>query len=239
MAGKGKGKGKKATGARRRPALRRKWWLRKTSGGFFVRRRVPLFGLRGNTSIPGGMTSDNTSVLDLGAPVASASGGTNLYDIPFSMKFQLNHLDTYTDISNIADKYKLLGVAIRLTTANISLGAGAGLVMPYIEWCQDHDDNSIPTQSLISQKMGVRNLGFNTRGQATLYCKPVPAPALYNGALNAYSVPKKSPFINSTYVDVPHYGIKGIFRSIYLPGTLNTANISVDAQYSVYAKDLQ
>jgi len=233
---------RKPIGRRRRPALRRKWNVRRkapSKGGFYIKRRIPAYGLQGSTTLGATITSTNTSSFILGTPVASASGGTSLWDVPFSMQFQLNQLDTSTDITNIADKYRLVNAIVKLTTSNIALGAGAGLVMPWVEYVADADDATAPSVSIISQKMGVRTTGFNQRGQVSMYVKPVPSALIYNGVTSAYAVPRRSPYIDCSNPDVPHYGIKGVLRSVFLPGTASCANFAVDVQMCVHAKDLQ
>lgn len=228
---------RKPTGARRRPALRRRQYVR--TGGFYIKRRVPLFALNGSTAFAGVCSSSNTNILTLGTPVVAQSGGANLWDVPFSMQFALNQLDTSADITNLADRYRIVNAIIRVMTSNVALGAGAGLIMPFIEFIADHDDADVPTVSTLTQKMGVRTIGFNQRGMLSMYVKPLPAVALYNGASTAYGVPRRSPYINSSNNAVPHYGIKGVFRSVFLSGTTSCANFGIDVQLCVHARDLQ
>jgi len=210
-----------------------------STGGFYIKRRMAYFGLQGSTTVPGTMVSTNTSVISLGVASTAQSGGPNLFDIPFSIQFALNQLDTSADITNLADKYRIVNALVKFTTSNVALGAGAGLVMPHVEYIVDHDDATVPSLSQIQQKMGVRNIGFNQRGQCAMYVKPIPAAQLYNGVTTAYAVLRRSPYIDSSNNDVPHYGIKGILRSVFLPGATNCANIGVDIQMTVHAKDLQ
>jgi len=226
---------------RRKRLARRPLRLRRapSTGGFYIKRRMAYFAVQGSTTVSGLASSTNTSVLSLGTISAAQSGGPNLFDIPFSMQFSLNQLDSASDITNIADKYRIVNALVKLTTSNVALGAGAGLVMPHVEYIVDHDDASTPSISQITQKMGVRNVGFNQRGQLAFYCKPKPTFQVYNGVSTAYSIPARSPYLDCNNSDVPHYGIKGILRSVFLPGATNCANIGVDIQMTVHAKDLQ
>lgn len=231
---------KHATGARRRPNLRRRKLVRSQGplGGFYITRRVPTF--KCDSIVAGNMvTTSPTGLLTLGSPQAAQSGGINCYDVPFSMSFQLNQLDTYLDITNICDKYRILSARVKFFTSNVALGAGAGLIMPYIEYVKDSDDNSVPTASTISQKMGVRTVGFNQRGQAAISVRPVPSQQLYVPGGVAYAIPNRSPYVDSNSPDTPHYAIKGIFRSVFLPGGASGAVIGVDVQMTVHAKGLQ
>lgn len=226
---------------RRKPAYRRKRVYRRRRrvpklGGFIIRRRIPTFGITGNQLVAGSMSSGNTTVLDLGTPQAAAGGAGNFYDVPFAITFYLNQLDTSSDITNIADKYRIISAMVKLCGHNIG---STGFSMPWVEYVADHDDNSVPSLSQLTQKMGVRNVGFNQQGQLTMRCKPLPAPSVYNGVSTAYAVPRRSMFINSSYDGVPHYSLKGILRNVYLNGSGAATNFTVDIQLTVHAKDLQ
>lgn len=240
-----KSKKKKASGARRRPGLRRKWRTRNPRrGGFYIKRKMEMFGLRGSTTSAGVIVNSAPSPLGnvflLGAPVAAASGGTNLFDVPFSCQFSLNQAISYGEITNIADKYRLVTAKINVMTSNVALGAGAGLVMPFIEYVVDRDDAGAVTIPAFRQKQGIVTKGFNQKGQLSMYVKPVPAGLLYNDETTvAYDVPRRSPYIDCNSAGVPHYGIKGVIRSVFLPGTANTANFAIDAELTIHAKDLQ
>lgn len=232
---------RKRSGAPKRRLIRRKRLARRprrapSTGGFYIRRRIPAFAVYGSTSIPSVATSANTTVMAIGTPVASASGAPNYFDIPFAMTFYLNQLDTSSDITNIADKYRIVNALIKFCSINVG---STGFSMPWVEYVADHDDNSVPTISQLTQKMGVRTTGFNQRGQLTLKVHPVPALSAYNGVSSAYVVPKRSPYLNSTYDGVPHYAVKGILRNWYLGGSTSATNMAVDIQLLVHAKDLQ
>lgn len=237
----------KATGARRRPGLRRRWQTRNPRrGGFYIKRKMEMFGLRGSTTVAGAIVNSAPTPLGnvflLGTPVASASGGPNLWDVPFTCQFSLNQAISFGEITNIADKYRLVTAKINVMTSNVALGAGAGLVMPFIEYVIDRDDAGALTIPAFRQKMGIVTKGFNQKGQLSMYVKPVPAAALYDdsgaGAVG-YAVPRSSPYIDCNQPAVPHYGIKGVIRSVFLPGTANAASFAVDAELTIHAKDLQ
>lgn len=223
--------------------LRRRWARRPlrikrapSTGGFYVKRRCPAFGIVGSQSVAGLVTSGNNALFALGTPVAAASGAANVYDVPFAMTFYLNQLDGYTDITNIADKYRIVNAYIKLVTQN---QAGSGFTMPWIEWITDHDDSSTPSISQVTQKMGVRTTGFNQRGQLGIFTKPLPAVNVYNGVSAAYLVPRRSPYINTEYSGVPHYAVKGVLRGLFLSGNAYATNMAVDVRLTVHAKDLQ
>jgi len=235
-----KGKSQTAKKAPKKAAKKKSSVPRAPSqGGFKITRRVPTFGIQGSPTAAGTILSTNPMLIT-GTPTLAASGGANMYDVPFSVEFRLNQLDAYTDITAIADKYRIVSAALRLCTSNIALGAGAGLVMPWVQYITDHDDSNVPTNTIISQKMGVRTRGFNTRGQLSIYCKPLPSVQIYGaGGAVAFSVPRKSPYLDCTNADVPHFALKGILRNVFLPGTASVANFAAEVVMTVHAKGLQ
>lgn len=207
-------------------------------GGFLVKRRMALLAAKAGTEFAGQITSTNTNVLNLGAPVASISAGVGYYDVPFSLQFQLDQLAGYTDITNIADKYRIVNAVCKLIMNQNTYLSGAPL--PFVEYVIDQDDSAVPSIASMREKMGVRTRTFAQTGATTLSVRPRPAPEAYNGLSSAYLVPNRAPFINAAYYSVPHYGIKGVFRNVYLPAIAAAGTtITVDVQLAVAARNLQ
>jgi len=234
---------KKYTRRTRRPARRPRRVVRRRrtrasgSGGFILKRKCAVFGVNRSASA-GGITSGNTSLLNFGTPVAATNSINNFYDVPFCIQFRLDQLQGYTDIPNIADKYKIMRCNVSWRCGN---NAGiAGSNMPWMEFVNDFDDNTTPGISNIREKMGVRSKGFNQQGMLSMSVSPRVADTVYGTAsASAYSVPSKSLYINSSYTDTVHFGIKGVLRSVYLDGTNNSTAFTVDVGYTVHCKDLQ
>lgn len=225
----------KKTKRTRKPRVKRE---AKRYGQFKINRMCTAFGItKGATS--GLITSGNTSILNFGTPVLSVNGITSFYDVPFSLQFSLDQLQGYTDITNIADRYKLLSAAITIHGGNTAAAVGSN--MPWIEYTADHDDASVPTIASIREKMGVRNKGFNQQGILRLYVPQLRvAQSVYNTTLTSgYAVPGKPTFINTLYPAVPHYGMKGVLRAVYLDGSNNSNQFIVDVRLSAVCADLQ
>lgn len=211
---------------------------RSATGQFKINRMMTAFGItKGITA--GLITSGNTSVLNFGTPVLSVNGITSFYDVPFSLQFSLDQLQGYTDITNISDRYKLLSASITIHGGNTAAAVGSN--MPWIEYIVDHDDASVPTIASIREKMGVRNKGFNQQGILRLSVPSLRvAQSVYNTSLTSgYAVPGKATFINSLYPAVPHYGMKGVLRAVYLDGSNNSNQFIVDVRLSAVCADLQ
>lgn len=206
------------------------------SGSLAISRKVPMIRIR--ASGVGSVGTNNATVLTLGVPTSATSGVTGYYDFPFSLEFHLSDLQTYSDITNICDKYKIAGVHVSFLSANNS-GFQTG-ILPYIEIVSDSNDASLPTISDAEQKMGLKTKSFNQQGRINMNLVPRIAPYVYNGASTAaFSVASKPMFVNTGYPNVPHYGLKGIIRNFICNATDNTTIFNIDLTYKVIARDLQ
>lgn len=209
-------------------------------GSLFLIRKLPLITLTSNT-LSGTFTLNDPTATCVTLGTATASPGTvGLYDVPFSMKFSLSQLMSYTDITQIADQYKINSVYVRVnSTYQVSTGVGQGPA--WIEYIQDHDDATPPTLSQLRTKMGVKTKYFGpTRSNISMGVRPRIADEVYrSGVLSAYAVGPKNQWINAEYPDVEQYGIKGILHNMYSNGAANQGMISFDIAVSVSAKDLQ
>jgi len=207
-------------------------------GGFSISRLYDSIGIKKGL-VAGAITSSNSTVLQLGTPVAASNGITNFYDVPFVLTFQLDQLTNYSDITNIADKYKLSSAICTFHAGNNAAVVGSS--MPWIEYVQDTDDAAMPSIANIREKMGVRNKGFNQQGILRLTQKRLRvAASVYSGGVtSAYIQPAKSVWVDMAYPSVPHYGIKGVIRSLYLDGSNNSNQMSLDVKLSLLCADLQ
>lgn len=225
---------------RRKRLVRRKYGIKRrmpSQGGVYVKRRVPLFAVNASPTAVG-VINATSSIISLGTPVASITGLPNVYDVPFSMELHLNDIEGSSELVNFADKYRIVNTVIKVSSVN---GMGYGFTpMPYIEFVYDHDDSTVPSISVLNQKMGLVNKGFNQRGQLSIYAKPLPAMQVYNGLSAGYVVPRRSPFINTSNGSVPHYFIKGVIRNVTANGIATSAStFTFDMAVLTHLKDLQ
>lgn len=209
------------------------------NGGFFIQRKLiaPLY-IR--PSGVGTVTTNDTTLLKLGAPILTGMGIGGSYDVPFAFEFNLSQLAQHTDIANICDRYKITSVNI-CAQYNMSNGANVGPTNPtFIQYVLDFDD-SVPPSSLseLQAHMGLKNKGFNSNGQIWMKTWPKVAPEIYNSpTTTAYQVPR-SMFINTSSVVTPHFGLKGVFRNMYLLGALSGTALTFDVTFNVVCKGLQ
>lgn len=230
-----------AKATKRKAVRRRRYGNRKSSNGYLkITRRLPEMWVTNTGVANTPVVVDTTgSCLQLGAPVANQLG---TYDIPFSLQFMLSQLLNNGDISNLCDKYKIKSAYIRLFFNSSNASVGSLYSMPQIYHVTDHDDSTPATPAQVREKMGVRFKTFkNASSYVAIKCNPVPAGNLYQTAVSSgYEVPKVSPWINTAYPSVPHYGVKGVISNMNLPvNTTAQVGFKFDISLTLEAKDFQ
>jgi len=209
------------------------------NGGMFVVRKVQSLVTTNTLGTVGGYNPNvSNNSITLGTPAASPLGG-NLYDVPFSIQCRLDELVNNSEFANLFDRYKITSCKVKIQAAFFS-STQTSTPVPWIEYVTDHDDATPPSISDMRQKMGTKTKYFGPKSTITMGVKPVPAQLIYNsGAFNAYGVPKRAPFINMTNTGVPHYGIKGVIHSLFLPATVGASPLTWDLSYGVALRDVQ
>lgn len=235
---------KPAYGRRRRPAYRRKWQQRRQirHGYIYISRKLSNITVQSGAGGVAGapfLNDPTGTCLTLGTPVGTTMA--NVYDVPFSMGFQLNQLMNSNELTAIADKYRILSASVKVhynntAGANGVGGTGTSGSIPWIEYIQDKDDALPPSIAGMREKMGCRNKYFSSSKPAvTMAVRPVPAPFLLG---SGYAVPSRSPYINTSNAAVPHYGLKGVFHSLWLPTTV-VGLMEFDVTLKVALRDIQ
>lgn len=227
---------------RKAPKVRRARYARRRvapKGGTFVVRKVKQLYTSNSLGTLGGYTvSSANNSLALGTPQA-VPNMTNVYDVPFTIQFRLDELEQYTEFTSLFDSYKIVSCKVKVQSTFFSSTQTATPV-PFIDYIQDHDDNTMPSLSLMRQKMGVKTKYFGSRSNITMGVRPKCATQVYDGLTTAYAVPGPAgTWLNASHPSVPHYAIKGIVRNVFLPATVNTSPLTWDISYGVALKDIQ
>lgn len=213
-------------------------------GGMFVVRKYKqiitqnLSGYAGAYEVgPPGIVQN---CLYLGTITASPLGAfTNLYDVPFAMQFRLDDVVGLTDFTNLFDKYKITSAMVKIQTT-LNVAQQNEVPIPFIDYVVDRDDVVPPTGTEMREKMGVKTKYFNaSKPVITLGVKPTPVVEASASPFNGGIVPKGAPYINMANNDVPHFGIKGIIRNLYIPPTQGSAGFTWDVSLGLALKDVQ
>lgn len=170
---------------------------------------------------------------------------TGIYQIPFSFQFALQHLAQYTDITNIADRYKITKAVVRLQyNANAVAGsppsAALPSMLPMVKYVVDYDDASVQSPSNLNARMGVRTKHFGSGNKPiTMTVRPKVSALLSTDTGIGFAVPTKATYVNTNNVDVTHYGIRGYIENMSLQDASQVCScITIDVELHVTARDL-
>lgn len=237
---------RKAAGVKRFLRLRRyrKIARRSRTGFLKVVRKLPIITMSNTAGTTGSMTvTDPTGTcLLIGTPVAK-TGYASVYDVPFSLKFDLSQMVNSAEFVAIADQYKIVSSLIKLQSPyNVAQAPGGSATpLPYLEYIQDYDDNGVPNTLTFREKMGVKTKYITSSNPMfKMGVRPkVNMLAYQSGISNGYTTPNRNPWINAVDNTVPHYGIKGVLRNVWIPAVVNGSPFTFDISTKVLFKDIQ
>lgn len=230
---------KKAAGKskRRGGAIRR---LNTRSQGYMnINRKLETLAILTGNEI-GSVTSIDTTgtciTLGVPTPVSGALAGT--YDVPFSLKFRLDQLSGYTELTNLFDQYKINGVKANIAQFyNTSSVTSVGL--PWLETFNDHDNSLPEVLGQVRQRMYTKSTYYSaTKQVAALYCKPKPSMAIYGNTVTGITPGasyRQTPWLDCSFPNVEHYSIKGIIHNMWL-GNTGTNRFNIDIEMNVSLK---
>lgn len=240
---------KKRAARRKAGVYRRKRIARRNpfgrQGGFYITRKLPLIAVSSTAAGTVALADPTGTCLTLGTPSLSVGFSNDVFDIPFSMKFQLDQLVQSGDLTSIGDQYKILKSYLRLyynnsNNAYATVPGGKLTSMPFIQFITDEDDANLPTQERLRAKMGVGLKTFrNNSSYVGIQCRPRPTMEVYAGGTTSAYSPMPA-WLDMTDDDVPHYAIKGILTQVPLLDTAEgTAVFTFDVALGVGVKGLQ
>lgn len=213
------------------------------TGMIYLKRKMPDMAIS-NSGVLGQVNLvDNIyqPCITLGTTTASIGSNTG-YDVPFAMRFSLKQIISSGDITQLCDKYKIIGVHVRIYYNKTGSAAGAQAGYPYLQYITDHDDATAPSLLTLKEKMGVKLKTFvNGSSYIGFKCIPKPSREIYGASGSvAYEIPAQSVWLNSSSSDTEHFGIKGILQNVFLPaGNQGTEVFKFDVTLRILGKDFQ
>lgn len=183
-----------------------------------IRRQVHVF----KRSVYIGNITASVSALGVPTPVATA------------YSFALSQLPNVSDFTSLFDQYKLTGVKVTLTPA-LSEGIAsplAGTASPLgfsrVHSVIDYDDNTAPTSEdqLLEYGSHKSTAPFQTHSR---YIKPKLLQEVYRSSLTTAYSPRANTYLDLTYTDVPHLGMK-----VWISAPNTNANTAQSITYKVY-----
>lgn len=132
----------------------------------------------------------------------SSVAGVDTY---FGLQFDLAQLPSYTEFSALYDEYKIEKVVLNFLCQSVTNYTYTNQARSYMLFVKDYDDASAPGSAAeLLQRDNLIIKNGHSSFKITVY--PKVARALYNGVSTAYQ--SGSGYIDLTYPDVPHYGLK-------------------------------
>lgn len=229
-----------------RQKLRRRLLGKSRTGYLIVRRKCPISCISSSAGVGVVNVPATTDMIQTGTPVASLGTVGNYYDVPFSFRFRFSHIHNPGEFSALFDQYKIKKVTITIqNNSNVVLNSTTAVpagYMPYIEYIQDHDDANPLTPDTFREKMGIKTRYFNaTSNRISFTVAPRAADEVegFPAGATAFAIAPRRQWLNMAYTGVPHYGIKGVIRRMYLPAGANVTSLNVEATMTFAVKDIQ
>lgn len=167
----------------------------------------------------------------------SADSMTSCYQFGAAYIFKLSSVVDSSDFTNLYDKYKILGVKLRIIMQSNTANVGGTSVLPVISYCSDHDDAAIPSSLYQITTKAAYKTKVLGRSYIDVYIKAKPAVAMYQGTFSGYGITGQ-PWCNSANPDIQHYGFKFWVNNFYMPsGGMN--QIEIQPTYYLALKESQ
>lgn len=233
---------------KRRAGVRRTRFRPKRSpGGYFkIVRKLSEFWLQNSGAgtarfawISGGAEVNYTgTTATLGTPTIGMNGA---YDVPFALNFRLSDVINYSDITTIADNYRIKSVYIRVIPSFTQNPISGFFNYPQLVYDIDKDDGAVATVDVLRQKMGVTTRTFKP-GQYVGIKVAYPAlqVSVADNTGTTAAMPISNRWLDCNDVNVPHLGLKGYISNMDLTATTTSkVAFKFDVSYTLEAKNLQ
>lgn len=227
---------------RGRVVMRKRRAAPKASRVHLFKRQATAFELT-NTSTQGVVATTDANQIGLQTPVfeSSLSGGGAPYRFGAVCYFKLNNTLQSGDFTALYDRYKINGIKVKvIPLSNVASANGQGLI-PTMVYHTDFDDSLTPTSDTdVRVKAGAREVRLDK--PVSIFIKPKIADAILGASAGtAFSIPRAAPYINMSYPDVPHYGLKMYFRDVNLMASASNVNtcFRFETTYYLSCKDPQ
>lgn len=179
----------------------------------------------------GGINFDSFSVYSNGNITTNASTAGQK-ELPLTLQFSFNQIDTPQEFINLYDQYKICGVKVSIKMINApeaNNGTQSTSVnsltnfYPTLWYVRDYDDPGLLPLTSIRQYKAAKHVTLQPNREVSIYVKPRISRQIFQsntGAGYEVVIPK---FINLTNDSVPHYGLKMVvdFEGLDIP--LNSA----------------
>lgn len=191
---------------------------RRVSGRLHSVKRIATEAFIRNTNVGGTFTptlvSAGASSFFQSSPVTSPVLPGN-WEFTMSSQFQLSSVYQPSDLTNLFDRYKIVGVQLKIhylqNVGSPQQVPNVGAVysnLPTIHYAFDGDDANINTKEQILQKGYCHSRVLNANRPTTIFLKPRVTKEIFNSPVTTGYSSEKACWLDANSSSVPHFGMK-------------------------------
>lgn len=229
---------KKAYGRKmvRRP-LRRMRVVRPVAGRTHMIKRVAEPAFIQNSVAGPLLTADGSGSISQGAVIAGILPST--WETGLSAQFQLKSVVDVNDLTSLFDRYKIVGVKLKIHYLHNSSFIPGASNLPTLYYAFDGDDSGTPATSLAVLSKGYcKSRVLNANRPLNIYIKPRVTKEIYSSPVATGYSSEKACWLDCNSSTVPHYGLK-FWLSDWVGGEENNNAIRIQPTYYLAFKDTQ
>lgn len=131
------------------------------------------------------------------------------FESPFSMKFQLDSVIDYTDITKMFDRYKIVGVKLKFHYLQNASVPTASSTLPTIHYAYDADDADVPaTANEVLTKAYCKTKVLNANRPLSVYYKPRIIKGVQISQFGYGASSERPTWLDCNAPNIPHFGMK-------------------------------
>lgn len=203
----------------------------------------PIVGWYGNSTVqvaPISLTNGNIIPCGTGTlqQTASGTGVGNTSSLGFTATFNLGQAVEHTDFTTLFDRYKILGVSVKIMYHHNSASVINPSMFPTLYYCYDGDDGSVVTSKLDIQRQEGCKVQV-LRGSHKFYCKPrIELSPSTSTSGSTQVLTERAKWLNCVDAKVNHYAMKFFIDNITnLSGSVQ--GIEIQPYFYLALKDTQ
>lgn len=161
--------------------------------------------------------------------------------------FQMDKIVNYADLTSNYDRYQIKGVQVKFTwTPGVAYKDGSNMMngandsyAPHLRWHVDYDDSGAAFWETLGADARTKTTRILPYKPVSIFVSPKVLVQLYETLTSTGYGPRRSPPIDTSDVNVPHYGLKYVIRYPNLDRGESVADSSlgqVQVEYTYYVK---
>lgn len=186
------------------------------------------------------LSADGFQSAFFGSPVAGQLPAT--YNVTLSSQFKLECCLDYGDITSLFDRYKIVGVKLKVqylqNAPTLAIGM-SGAVLPTLVWAFDGDDANVPPDvNTVRVKGYAKSKVLNANKPFSIFIKPRLTKEIYNSPVTTGYSSEKACWLDCNSYSLPHFGVKMALLDWVGDGETRNA-LRVEPTYYLALRDTQ